>query len=379
MTEKIKIAHILHSVGGVDVSLRLILENINTEKFENIIIHGYDDTTVPFEDKNKNKNSSFKTTIYREINFFKDLKAFYQSYKFLKKEKPNLIHAHSAKGGVIGRCLGFFLGINVLYTPQAFSFLSAESNFKRNVFIMIERIFAFKKSSLLACSNSENERGIINKIYKKENTILYNNCIEDIVEIDELSIEVTWPKIYICTVGRPSYQKNIELMLDVLYEVNKEKEVHLVIMGVGYHSDKLEVVKHKIANYNLSEKVTLLNWTKRADVFNIISKSMFYISTARYEGLPYSIIESLALSKPCIVTDSDGNRDLIKDGYNGYVIKNENIQNFKNKIIYLLDNTFEIENFSKNSRNEFLEKFDVSKNIQNLENIYIKYSKNKTK
>jgi glycosyltransferase involved in cell wall biosynthesis len=59
-----------------------------------------------------------------------------------------------------------------------------------------------------------------------------------------------------------------------------------------------------------------------------------YISTARYEGLPYAVIESLALSKPCVVTNCDGN-SLINDGFNGFVI-NEDVIQFKEKILKLL-------------------------------------------
>ncbi len=372
--KKIKIAHILHSVGGVDVSLRLITENIDSDKFEKIVIHGIKDTDIDFEDNKKQIIKSYKTSIYREINLIKDLKSIIQTYKILRNERPDLIHAHSAKGGIIGRFLGYLLKINVLYTPQAFSFLSTENQYKRKVFIFIEKIFANKFSFLLASSNSERERAIMNNIYKKEQTLIFKNSINDILKIEELSIPVTWPKEFICTVGRPSYQKNIELMIDVLYEVNKVKDVHLVIMGVGFHSDKLEEVNRKIQKYNLSNQVTLINWTKRADIFNIVKSSKIYISTARYEGLPYSIIESLALATPCIVTDSDGNRDLIIDSYNGYVIKNEDVDDFKNKIIYLLENSEEREKFSINSRKEFLENYDVEKNIKILENIYKQYS-----
>ena len=371
--KKIKIAHVLHSVGGVDVSLRLITENIDTEKFENIIIHGIKDTQTDFLDKNKDIVKSYKTSIFRDINFFKDIKSIFDTYKILKSERPDIIHAHSAKGGIIGRFLGYLLKIKVLYTPQAFSFLSTENKFKRSIYIFIERFFTNNYSYLLASSNSERERGIKNKIFKIEKTLLYNNSIEDKLDSEELSIQVTWPNEFICTVGRPSYQKNIELMIDVLNEVNKE--IHLVIMGVGFHSDKLEEVKQKILKYNLSDKVTLIDWTKRTDIFNIIKNAKIYISTARYEGLPYSIIESLALSTPCIVTDSDGNRDLIKNGYNGYVIKNENVLEFKEKIIYLLNNTDERESFSRNSRKEFLENYDIEKNIKILEKIYIDFSK----
>jgi hypothetical protein len=84
--KKIKIAHILNSVGGVDVSLRLILKNIDSKNFENIVIHGKKDTLSPFETKENDIIKSFKLNIVRNINPLKDLTALFQSYKVLKQE-----------------------------------------------------------------------------------------------------------------------------------------------------------------------------------------------------------------------------------------------------------------------------------------------------
>ena len=75
--KKAKIAHILNSVGGVDVSLRLILKNIDSEKFENIVIHGKDDTSKAFENKVGDIIKSYKLNIFRNINFFNDFSADY--------------------------------------------------------------------------------------------------------------------------------------------------------------------------------------------------------------------------------------------------------------------------------------------------------------
>ena len=87
----------------------------------------------------------------------------------------------------------------------------------------------------------------------------------------------------------------------------------------------------------MNNNITLLDWTSRNDVLNIINKSQLYISTARYEGLPYSIIESLALAIPSVCSDCDGNRDLIIDNYNGYIVKNNNTFDFSNKVIKVLN------------------------------------------
>lgn len=371
---KIKIVHILNCVGGVEVYIRLLLKNIDENKYEIIIIHGINDTIEQFYYKSGNSVKEYKTNIIREISPLNEIKSIYKCIKIIKKEKPDLLHVHSAKGGVLGRIVGRITNTNVLYTPHAFSYLSETKRIKRALYLFIEKLLANGKSKIIATSNSERTRAIQEVGYKISNVLLFTNSINSIEEIKTLTINKTWPEDYICTVGRPSYQKNIELMISVLYQINKNKSVHLVIMGVGYHADQLDSVKKLIDKLNMSSNITLLNWTHREDVLNIINKSMLYISTSRYEGLPYSIIEALSLSKPCVVSDCDGNRDLIKNGYNGYVIKNENVLEFKEKIIYLLNNNSERDSFSKNSRNEFLEKYDMENNIKILENIYTECS-----
>lgn len=371
---KIKIAHVLHSVGGVDIYLRLITSTINPSEFENVIIHGTHDTSNKFLDKNSAPIKEFQIPIVREISFLKDIRSIIQTYNVIKKEKPHLIHAHSAKGGVIGRIIGMLTGIKVIYTPHAFSFLSSSGKIKRKAFQLVEKMLSKGNSSLLACSYSEKVRGIEEAGYNSQNAYEFNNPIEPIVRIEPLTIEKNWPDNYICTVGRPCYQKNIDHMIRVLYEVNKTKDTHLVIMGVGHHADQVDMVKKLIADLNLQSKVTLLNWTARTDVLNIISKAELYISTARYEGLPYAIIESMALGVPAVVSNCDGNRDIIKDGYNGYIIDSQDAAEFSKKIMSLSTDKEKYRQFSSNAKTTFNEKYDIREKINDLECLYLKLS-----
>lgn len=368
--KKIKIVHVLHSVGGVDVSLRQILHNLDTENFENIVIHGDSDTDKEFVNKDSKPLVHYLLPIYREISLLSDLSSILKAWKIIRKEKPDLIHSHSTKGGVIGRIAGFLTGTKVLHTPQAFSFLSAESKIKEYIFLKIEKVLSKGNTVLLASSQSELNRAIREVGFPKNKTDLFNNAIEPIEKIFDLSIPKTWPDQYLCTVGRPCYQKNIEELIQVLHELNKNVDIHLVILGLGHHADHIKQVENLITKLNLKDKVTLLNWTTREDVLNIISKSKLYLSTARYEGLPYSIIESLALSIPCVVSDCDGNRDLITNDYNGYCIKENNTLEFSNKIGVLLQDEKLYDEFSKNAKNTFEDGHNIYKKIKDLESIY---------
>lgn len=369
---KVKILHVLHSVGGVDVSLRLILSNLDPNKFESVVVKGQTDTNKVFLDANLNEIKTYNSSIIRNISPLNDLKALSHLQKIMKEEKPDLIHAHSAKGGILGKLVGHFKKTPILHTPQAYSFLSADSKFKKNTFLTIEKVFSKLNNKILASSTSEQNRAINEVGYSTEKALVFNNSIKPIDEIKTLSIPKTWPNEYICSVGRPSYQKNIEMMIEVLAELKKEKpQIHLVLMGVGFHSPNLEAVNNLIKKFNLSENISLLEWTDREDIFHIIKKSQLYISTARYEGLPYSIIEALALKKACVVTDADGNRDLIQNNQNGFVIFDNNIKEFSQKVKLLLSDDDLKSQFEKNAFERFNINFNINQTIQSLERIYL--------
>ncbi len=103
-----------------------------------------------------------------------------QTVRIIKKERPDLIHCHSAKGGIVGRAAGFLTHTRTFYTPHAFSFLSAQSVVKRNIFLFIECITKFN-ARLLACSESEKIMGVNMVHYKKDRAFVWNNAVPDAI------------------------------------------------------------------------------------------------------------------------------------------------------------------------------------------------------
>jgi len=263
----------------------------------------------------------------------------------------------------------------VLHTPQAYSYLSSPKGLKRIVFLGIEKALKNFNSILVASSPSELNRGLFEVGYKKQNTELFNNSINPITINSDDKISSQIPKKYICSVGRPSFQKNIEMMIKVIKELKKMiPEIHLVLLGVGEYSPNKNKVEELIIEYKLKDNVTLIPWIAREKIFQIISKSELYISTARYEGLPYSIIEALALRKACIVTNCDGNRDLVKNEINGYVVEENEIKSMANRIFELYNDNIKRKKFELNSFESFNLNYNIEKNIVNIETIYKKYS-----
>ena len=362
----LKIVHIAKPVGGVGVYIDLLTQHLNKDNFKHIILYNEEEVDLQANPLRE----IFHIPLIREIKPVRDFRCLLQIITLLKELKPDRIHCHSAKAGILGRLAGAYLKISTVYTPHAYSYLSAESNFKRLFFKSIEKAFRVFPAKTIACSYSEYNRTINDLKFEEKKVFLWKNSIADIIKKKQETTKSKLPKHFICSIGRPSYQKNTELLVETILEVKKSiKEIQLVILGVGFYSPFYKKVENFIKKNDLSNNITLIPWLQREEVIEVLRKSKFYISTSRYEGLPYSIIEALALSKPCIVTSVDGNKDLIKTNYNGFLIKDDSLK-LSQAVIELFKNEDLLKRMSIGARKTFEDNYNIEKTITQLETIY---------
>lgn len=378
-----KILHIGNLKSGIDTYVRNTVA-LASDKFEFVIVNGADDNSKPYMRHGK-QVKTYSIDMYRALNPVKDMKAVMQAIKIIKKEKPDLVHCHSAKGGVIGRFAAFFTGTKVVYTAHAFSFLSAESAKKKQVFLLLEKI-AKLNSYLLACSGSERELGIKVVGFKVKKAFAWNNAVpdvdKDLTRISQISrissqknesSDLPVPKIgerYITSIGRPSYQKNLLFMVEVAHGIHlKHPDIKFYLLGVGFYSPMLEDMKKLIHQYDMDDTFYLLPWLSHEETLKYVKGSMLYFMTSLYEGLPISVIEAMSLGKAVVASDVLGNKDCVKDGYNGYLLPLKE-EVFVEKMNDLIENNEKRKEMEKNSRSYFESDFFIDNRIKALEDIY---------
>lgn len=169
-----KVMHIGQLIGGLDIYIRNSI-TFASGNIEYVVIHGKGDNSKPIYSKGLPVRE-YLTDLQRDLNPLKDLKVLYQAVRIIRKEKPDVIHCHSAKGGIIGRIAGFLTGTPTLYTPHGFSFLCSPSKKKQWIFKTLERM-ARLDSVMLACGESEQQLGISEIGYSKEKALCWHNCV----------------------------------------------------------------------------------------------------------------------------------------------------------------------------------------------------------
>lgn len=271
-----------------------------------------------------------------------NLKAIKQLKKIIEKEKFDVIHCHTPMGSVVTRIAASHARkaykTRVIYTAHGFHFYKGAPLLNWMLFYPVEKILSYKTDDLITINKEDYEFAKKKMRAKRIHYIpgvgvdpekFSLKMSED--EKDKLRQEVGISKddfVLIC-VGELNDNKNQIMQIEAMRELVKENNnIKLLLAGDGY---KKEFLQEKIREYNLEENVKLLGY--RTDIPRLFQISNAAVSTSKREGLPVNIIEAQICGLPCIVTDCRGNRDLVQDGINGFVININDVSSLRQEML----------------------------------------------
>ena len=368
-----KILHIGNLKSGIDTYVRNTVA-LASDDFEFVIVNGADDKNEPYMRHGK-PLKQYTIDMYRKLNPWMDMRAVVQAMRVIRKEKPDLVHCHSAKGGVIGRFAAVLTGRKSAYTAHAFSFLSAKSAKKQRVFLLLEKM-ARLNSVLIGCSDSERDLAVEKVGYRPDKAFTWSNAIpaiklEDIVEPNGLNPN----ERFVISIGRPSYQKNPLLMVEIMKRVHgKHPDVKFYLIGVGFYSPMLDETKALVNKYGLDDFFVLVPWLSHVETLGYLRYAKVYLTTSLYEGLPIAVLEAMAMGKAIVSSDVIGNRDCVKDGKNGVLLPMD-ADKMADAICRLLEDEALRRNMGEASLRLFEKDFLIDNRIGDLESIYRKFER----
>lgn len=352
-----KVLHIVESFGSGVFSFLVDLINETNKDFEIIVAYGKrEETPKNFREYFNNNIKFIKIENFtRSINVKKDIKALIEIKKIIKEEKPDIVHLHSSKAGVLGRLAINGNKVKMFYNPHGFSFLKQDDlKLKRTIYWIIEKVTAnFNKNcTIIGCSSGE---------YIEAKKLNRNSmCINNGINVENLKKEteklekrkIDYENLKICTVGRISYQKNPKIFNELAKEF---PNIQFTWIGDGELRKNLT-----------SSNIKVTGWKDKKELIEIVNNSDIFILPSLWEGLPISLLEAMALKKICIVSNVIGNRDVIRNEYNGFVCND--FENFKTIIQNIQNDKYDLIRISENAYNDIV-------NIYNAETMSKQYLK----
>lgn len=352
--DKKTILHIVECLAGGVLTYIVDLANQLCEEY-NVNIAYATRTQTP-NDYQKYFDKRIKlikvNNLTRSINPLKDTKAFFEIRKIAKEIKPNIIHLHSSKAGALGRWAFNGREISMFYTPHGYSFLMNNNIIKRTIYNIVESISGKRMCTTIACSKGEYDA----TVNLAKNSVYINNSInvDELNKLVERYNTTTTHPLTVFTLGRICHQKNPELFNAI---AEKTPDVKFLWIGGGDLQNKL-----------VSPNIEITGWVNREKALEYSMQADIFILPSLWEGLSISLLEAMYMKKLCLVSDVIGNRDVIKNGINGFVCKNldEYVNTIKNEKSNLYQSIIE------NAYQDILEKYNTIVMSSKYKKIYSK-------
>ena len=364
----VKVVHVVEPLaGGIVTFLKSLVENLPSDS--HIIVHGERVKVMPFPEVRRQFSRSNVRFIrwrsaQRSLHPVKDFRAFMELYTVLKRLKNkklvDVVHLHSSKSGFIGRVVCRMLNIrNVVYTPNGAPFMVGSNRASNYVYKQLERLAASFGGRTVCCSPSEQVA------YEAAgmSAITINNGISLPAPqqvMPRLSPEALPEKerFRIATSGRILSQKDPALFNAIAAYFEDLPQFEFIWIGDGIDASLLT-----------AKNITITGWLSPADARSLLLTSDVYLSTARFEGLSFSVLEALSLKKPVLLTDCVGNRDMVKQGLNGDLFTTP--EQAIVKIIQYFNNGNMLPVMGDHSALHCEDAFDVQQTRERYRNLYL--------
>ena len=261
----------------------------------------------------------------------KDVVSLFKIYNLIRRERPDVIHTHTAKAGAVGRAAaalykwltpGSLVGrprkVRVVHTYHGHVFHSYYGRVKTGTFRMIERSLArFATDRIIVISDQQlreinSEFGVGRR--EQFSVVPLGIEVEQFKKAgnggrlrEELGVGAN--TLIVGCVGRLTEIKDIPLLLAAVKKCSEQPaatSIHFAIVGDGNLRAELE---RMVSELGIERLVTFLG--NRSDVADIVAGMDIVVLTSKNEGTPLSLIEAMAAGKTVIATPVGGVVDLV--------------------------------------------------------------------
>lgn len=293
----------------------------------------------------------FVVNITRNISPLKDLLAIYSAFIFFLKNKYDIVHVHTPKGGLVGILASFFARVPVrIYTMHGLP-LETASGLKKKLLWLAEKITCGLATHILAVSPSLRERVIEERLCSPEKLsilgngtacgidlarFLKNQALEDKAIAIRRELGIPESDLVIGFVGRITPEKGVHTLVRSFQNIEKRKKVSLLLVG------DLDTVRENISSDVLglidNHKKIFMAGHQSDPVPYYVAMDIFVMPTRR-EGFGMTFIEANAMELPVIGCRVTGCVDAVDEGESGLLVEVDNEKELTNAIGQLIDDS----------------------------------------
>lgn len=285
----------------------------------------------------------------RQITPLQDLKCLFQLIKIFKKERPDIVHSHTPKAGLLGMLAAKLCGIKVRIHTVAGLPLMIEKGFKYQLLKFIEKLTyacavqvwpnsnslmqfiiknKFCKTTKLKIIAKGSTNGIQLKRFNKENL--------DEKIINEIKIQLNYSKEnkYLLCIGRLVKDKGLIELVHVFTQLQQDNTILKLILVGEYESALDPLPESTLLEIENNPSIIHIDWSNRVEYFMHLAG--FFVFPSHREGFPNVLLQAGSMGLPVICSHITGNIDIVTKNETGLIFESGNQQEMLSLLQYAL-------------------------------------------
>ena len=315
----------------------------------------------------------------RKITPLQDLKCLFKLISIFWKERPDIVHTHTPKAGLLGMLAAKICFVKTRIHTVAGLPLMVEKGFKYQLLKFIETLTYAAASQVWPNSNSLMKFIIDNKLCKTSKLQLIGNGSSNGININRFNKEVLDEKIvteikervkflntntYLLCIGRLVADKGIIELVHVFTQLQKSNDTLRLILVGEYEAGLDPLPAATLHEIEINPSIIHINWTNQVEYYMHIAG--LFVFPSHREGFPNVLLQAGAMELPIICSHIAGNIDIVTNKETGLIFECSNEQQMLEHLQYAIAHPQHIQAMAKQLQQEIRENYRQENIWQNM-------------
>jgi glycosyltransferase involved in cell wall biosynthesis len=299
-------------------------------------------------------------SLVQRIDPISDLKATAESIKLIRGLRPDLVHCHTTKAGLVGRLAARLANVPAVFTAHTWCFSEGTSLAWRALGRPAETFAALCSKKIITVSEANRTAAIAKKIAGADKFVTVHNGGADTLHRARPG-SGNPPRIVM--VARFAAQKNQTLLVETVAKL--KRPAILTLIGDGPLRQQAE---QAAAACPAHIKVEFLG--QRRDIPELLAQADLFVLSTNWEGFPISILEAMRAGLPVISTDVNGVREAVDDGETGLLVSPRDGNGLLGALEKLVFDPTMLEHMGTRGRAKFEQLFSLDAMLNKTVSVY---------
>jgi glycosyltransferase involved in cell wall biosynthesis len=374
---KIKVLHVLTTTaGGLGQSVLSIILGLDPERFDSSVSFG---AGYNVDEYFKNKGFRIIPVRMKRGLSLKNILGFWDLCRLIKKERFDIVHAHSSVAGTLARLGAKLYNVPiVLFTLHGYATLDYQKTPLRPFLWVVEKLLDLCTDYYIAICDYVKVTWLKRRIISPDRvTVIYNGVDPELASLSinneekRQSLGIPKSSPIVGTIGLLEKRKGTEFLIRSAPKILRLfPECRFIIIGDGpLHNRLVNLAKRS----GVLHAFRFLGW--RDDANELIGVMDIFCLPSLREGFSIALLEAMAHGKPIITTPVTGNPEAIIDGETGFLVPVKDYNAISAAVLKLLNNPEKAHETGLKAKKRLNENFTVRKMQQGYNHLYLKMIK----